>query len=162
VKRGLGWPVGVVLTLATVVAANIGLIVVARGDPSFAIEPDYYARAVAWDSTLAQQRRNADLGWSLAPALNPFTRDGDATLRVRLTDASGKDLDGATIEVAAVFNARATDVRTATLSADGAGGYVTALPVNHAGVWQLRFTVVRGTDRFTHEARVEAVRDGAS
>jgi len=161
VKRGLGWPVGVVITLAAVVAANIGLVIVARSDPSFVIEPDYYAKAVAWDSTLAQQRRNSELGWSISPDLRPFTRSGDATLRVRLTDATGKDVDGATVEVAALFNARAGDVRTATLSADSTGGYVTAIPVNHAGIWQLRFTVVRGADRFTHETRVEAVRDGA-
>ena len=159
-NRGLAWPVGVVFTLAAVVAANIGLIIVARSDPSFVIEPDYYAKAVAWDSTLAQQRRNAQLGWSIAPDLRPFTHNGDATLRVRLRDASGRDVDNATVEVAALFNARAAEVRTAALIADGTGGYVTTLPVSHAGVWHLRFTVVRGADRFTHEARVEAVRDG--
>jgi hypothetical protein len=79
---------------------------------------------------------------------------------VSLTDAAGQLIDGATVDVAALFNARAGDVHSETLRPDGAGGYSAELPVRYAGVWELRFTVVRGDDRFTRSARVEATRSG--
>ena len=49
------WAIGAVLLIT--VAANLALFHVAGSDPSFVIEPDYYAKAVAWDSTMAQTRR---------------------------------------------------------------------------------------------------------
>lgn len=159
-KRGLGWPIGITLALAAVVAANIGIVMVARGDPSFVIEPDYYARAVAWDSTLAQRARNAELGWTLAPDLRPFSAGHDATLRVHLSDASGTAIRNASIAVDALFNGRAGEILTTTMRQDAGGGYVAELPVRYAGVWELRFTVVHDGARYTRQARVEAVRDG--
>ena len=55
-KRGLWWPIAVAAILATTVAANIWVMMIANDDPSFAIEPDYYRKALAWDTTLAQSR----------------------------------------------------------------------------------------------------------
>lgn len=157
-KKGMGWPIGVTVVLATVVAANIWVAVKANSDPSFAIEPDYYKKAVAWDSSMAQDRHNTALNWSLNPVLGTFGSDSGATLRVRITDAAGVAIRNATVHVAALYNARAGTIYTATLAADGAGGYAGALPVHHAGQWELRFDVTRGADRFTSTARVEAVR----
>ena len=67
-KRGSWWPIGITAVLATTVAANVWVATIASDDPSFAIEPDYYAKAIAWDSTLAQARTNATLGWRLTPS----------------------------------------------------------------------------------------------
>ena len=39
------------------VSANLFLLVRATGDPSFAVESDYYAKAVAWDAHQAQAAR---------------------------------------------------------------------------------------------------------
>ena len=38
--------------------ANVGLMLVATSDASFAVEPDYYQKALAWDETMAQAARN--------------------------------------------------------------------------------------------------------
>jgi hypothetical protein len=82
------WPIAVVSVLAVTVAANVVLLVQA-GDPDAAgIEPDYYRRAVAWDSTLAQERRNISLGWQLAAELGVATPAG-TPLIVRLTGPDG-------------------------------------------------------------------------
>ena len=45
-KREHLWPAGLTLILAITVAANIWVMRIASDDPSFAIEPNYYARAV--------------------------------------------------------------------------------------------------------------------
>ena len=158
-KRGWGWPVGVAAILAATVGLNIWVYRVANDDPSFAIEPDYYQKAVDWDSTLAQRRQNLVLGWHLSPRLDAFTvRDG-ALLEVTLTDASGAPIRDATVKVAAFFNARANDIIDSTLARDSTG-YAVRLPVTHGGVWELQFDVTRGDQRFTAVSRVEAVPAG--
>src|SRR5579885_2265905 len=142
--NGRMWPVGVSVILLATVAANIALYHVAGADPSFAIEPDYYAKAVAWDSTLAQAKRNAALGWRVSPSLDAYAPRTGAKLSVMLTDSAGAPIPGATVKVAALYNARAASILAATL-APSATGYETRLPIDHAGEWELRFDVTRGS-----------------
>lgn len=156
-KRGALWPAGIVTVLGLTVAANIWVYTVATGDPSFVIEPNYYAKAVAWDSTLAQAERNGKLGWRLAPALGAFSPTHGAHLSVTLTDAAGAKIDNAVVTVAALYVARAATVVTDTLAADG-DGYSTTIDVQHSGRWELRFDVTRGTEHFTATSRLDAVR----
>lgn len=158
-KRGWGWPLGVTAILAATVGVNIWIAVVAGDDPSFAIEPDYYHKAVTWDSTLAQANVNARLGWHLEPTLAGFNDKG-ADLAVRLVDATGTPIDDAVVRVSALFNARADKVYEATL-VRGASAYSARLPVAHAGQWELRFDVTRGAVHFTSTSRIEAVAAGS-
>jgi nitrogen fixation protein FixH len=158
-KRGAGWPIGIVAILVATVGLNIYVYHVANDDQSLAIEPDYYRKAVDWDSTMAQMRQNAALGWHLSPTLGAFTIRGGAPLTVTLTDAAGAAIPDATVKVAAFFNARANDIIDTTLRRDAAG-YAATLPVKHGGVWELRFDVTRGAERFTSTSRVEAVAAG--
>ncbi|HVB31529.1 MAG TPA: FixH family protein [Gemmatimonadaceae bacterium] len=155
-KRGSSWPIGVAVVLAATVALNIWVYRVANDDPSFAIEPDYYQKAMAWDSTMAQARENVALGWRLSPTLAAFTEHDGAVLQVTLTDSSGTAIPDATVKVAAFFNARANDVIDTTLARDSTG-YAVTLPVTRGGVWELQFDVQRGRQRFTAISRVEAV-----
>ena len=154
-KRGTFWPLGIGAILAITVGVNIAVYYVANDDPSLAIEPDYYRKAVNWDSTLAQERVNHTLGWRLTPSLGTFTPTQGADLRVSLTDSTGAPVAGATVKVSAFYNARANQILDTTL-APTAGGYEGRLRVNHSGVWELRFEVTRGDARFTATSRVEA------
>ena len=156
-RRGALWPIGIMTVLGLTVAANIWVYTVATGDPSFVIEPNYYAKAIAWDSTLAQAERNEKLGWRLAPALSAFSPTRGARLTVTLTDSAGAKIDNAVVTVAALYVARAATVVTDTLAAD-IDGYSTNIDVQHSGRWELRFDVTRGTEHFTATSRVDAVR----
>ena len=115
-KRGMWWPIGLAGVLAATVAANIWVAAIANDDPSFAIEPDYYRKAVAWDTTLAQARHNALLGWRLTPAMSAIASDGSSLLSARLTDSTGSEISGAVIRVSALAVARASDVHDMTLT----------------------------------------------
>jgi len=64
-SRGWYWPVGLAALLVVSAGANIALIVITSRDASFAVEPNYYAKALAWDETMAQQARNEALGGSV-------------------------------------------------------------------------------------------------
>lgn len=156
-KRGLGWPIGMGVILAITVAVNIAVMFVAKDDPSFAVEQDYYRKAVAWDSSMAQERHNQQLGWRVEPVLERYSPQGGAVLHVRVADSTGAAISNATVQVAALYNARASDVFEATLQRASDDTYTAHLPVTHTGQWELRFTIVRGADRFTAVSRVEAI-----
>jgi nitrogen fixation protein FixH len=155
-KRGAWWPIGITAVLATTVAANVWVAMIASGDPSFAIEPEYYKKAIAWDSTLAQGRQNATLGWRLVPTLGPIAATGGTRLSATLTDSTGVPISGATVRVTAMPVARATQVHEATLTASGAGEYDAQLDARLPGQWELRFVASLGASRFTRTDRVEA------
>jgi len=153
-KRGTMWPIAIGAVLLATVSANIVLYYVAGNDPSFVIEPNYYAKAVAWDSTMAQSALNQRLGWHLSPAMGSYTPRDGAALTVTLTDSVGSAIDDATIKVAAVYNARAGTILESTLHRDRMA-YVTRLPVSHGGQWELRFDVTRGGTHFTSTERLD-------
>lgn len=157
--RGLGWPIGIAAVLGTTVAVNFWVLRIASADPSMVVEPDYYRKALHWDDEMAQARANVALGWRLAPTLAPVGPEHRAELAVALTDRAGAPLSGATVRVEAFPIVRSADVVRATLAAAApAGAYAGTLAVATTGQWELRFTVVRGGDRFTAADRVTAAR----
>lgn len=156
-KRGLAWPIGMATILALTVGANIWVAVIANDDPSFVIEPDYYRKAVGWDSTMVQMRENARLRWHVEPVLDAFTAHGGARLRLRLSDGNGTPIRDATIRVAALYNARAGRILEGTMVPDTPSTYALQLPVATRGEWELRFDIRRGSERFTSTTRLDAV-----
>jgi nitrogen fixation protein FixH len=155
-KRGMWWPIGITGVLAATVAANIWVAVIANDDPSFAIEQDYYQKAITWDSTLAQGRENVKLGWRLTPRLGIVAKTGKAQVTATLTDSAGAPISAALVKVSALAVARANEVHETTLAALGAGEYGAQFDSRRQGQWELRFDVRAGPVHFTDIARVEA------
>lgn len=155
------WPLAVVGALVVTVGANIAILVLANDSDRAVVEPNYYEKAVAWDSTMAQERRNASLGWTIRATLVPGP-DG-ARLQASLADRSGAPVAGATIRVEAIHNADAWRPVEGRLRESGAGAYGADLPLRHAGLWELRFTADRDHDHFTEALRRDLARgDGRS
>ena len=155
-KRGAWWPIGITMVLATTVAANLWVMRIANDDPSFAIEPDYYQKAITWDSTLAQARQDSILGWRLTPKLELVTSTGKARLSATLADSTGTPISGAVVKVAALPVARANEVHDVALAAAGVGEYAAQLDSRREGQWELRFDVRAESTHFTKVARVDA------
>jgi nitrogen fixation protein FixH len=147
-RRGWYWPVGLAALLVGSAGANIALVVITARDASFAVEPDYYAKAVAWDETMAQQARNHALGWSLGLGIEPTGERGRMTVAARLADRAGTPLEGALVVIEALHNARANRVLSATLEPRGPG-YAAVMPLARPGLWEFRVRVARGMDVFT-------------
>lgn len=158
IKQGRLWPWALGGVLATTMAGNFWVMRLAGADASFAVEPDYYRKAVTWDSTMAQAARNAELGWQLEAGLAPPGANGQAELSVSLRAADGAPIPNATIRVEASHNARANEVIAAALQPAADGGYAVEIPAVRAGVWELRFEVTRGMDRFTATLRRDTSR----
>jgi nitrogen fixation protein FixH len=158
-KRGAWWPIGVTALLGTTVVANLWVMRIARADPSMVVEANYYQKGIRWDDEMAQARRNAALGWTLTPALSPVGASQRADLVVDLRDSAGARVEGARVTLEAFAVARSASVYSETL-VPHADGYRASMPVPTPGRWELRFTVVRGAERFTAVRRVDAARVG--
>lgn len=151
-----GWPVGIILVLALSVGSNIWVMFIARNDPAFAVEPDYYRKAVAWDTHMAQERANADLGWHASATLALATPGSPGRLDLTLRDGGGQPVSGARLTVEALHNARASQRYEATFAERSPGEYEASLDAHRPGEWEVRLTAVRGTQRYTEVLRLVA------
>jgi nitrogen fixation protein FixH len=149
-KKGWHWPILLAGLLASGVAANVYFMVRAVSDPSFAVEPDNYAKAIAWDAHQAQAGENATLGWSVALAVaEPDRGTGRARVVATLADRDGRRVPGLTVGLTAFHNARASEIVTATLSETAEHAYVADVAVLRPGLWEFRVAATRGTETFT-------------
>ena len=154
-KVGALWPVAIVGVLALTVGANIWVMIVARDPHAAAIEPDYYNKAVAWDSTLAEQHRSERLGWTADADILDASPTG-ATVRVVLRDRARQPIVGARVSIEAIHNLQADERITATLGEAGKGEYSARMPLCRPGQWELRIDATQGRDRWVTSVRREA------
>ncbi len=150
-KKGAAWPYLIAGALALHVVVSLVVVFIATSDPSYAVEEDYYQKAIDWDLKRAQDRTNEDLGWLFEFEVAPPERPGDRPrLEVRLADADGAPLTGANVTLEAFHNSSSGEILRATLTPTGKpGGYRTTLPMQHNGRWEMRFTVGQGGQEFT-------------
>ena len=148
-KPGSIWPFIIAGALVLHVAAMMAMVALATSNDSYAVEPDYYRKALAWDEKRAQDSRNAELGWRLEFTVEPAAPGGDPIVQATLTDAMGAPIDGATVAVEAFANVRRDDVLTAVLSPSDSV-YQATMPVRRDGLWEFRFSVTLGDDLFTY------------
>ncbi|MEP7345060.1 MAG: FixH family protein [Gemmatimonadaceae bacterium] len=156
-KRGMQWPLGIVAVLVISTLGQLWFAAIANRDQAFAVEDDYYNKAIHWDAELAQRQENGVLGWHIVPTLQLGRGDGEGALSIELRDSTGAGITGADVQVLAMHNARAARQLAAALAEVGDGTYRTLLPAQRAGEWELRFSVRRGTHRFTVSERIDAV-----
>jgi len=148
--KGNRWPIIIVSALALHMAASAFFVYLATSNPSFAVEEDYYQKALDWDKRRAQDAVNRTLGWRLASELNDDPASSGAALQVLLSDSEGIPIDGAVVEVEAFPIARADQILRQRLHRAGEGRYAATLTMRRQGRWELRFVATRGADRFTH------------
>jgi len=153
-KKFHRWPTTIVIVLVIQIGFGIWMARVAGNDPNFAIEPDYYERAVNWDSTMAQSRRDKALGWQATATLR--RRDSYVTiLTLQLVDSTGTaiiDADSVTAEALAVAHAGQID-RLVLLR--GRDGYSAPIDAATSGLWEVQLRAIRGADIFTAKLRIE-------
>jgi nitrogen fixation protein FixH len=150
-KQGRQWLLILGALMALVIGANLVLVYMAVSDPSFAVEEDYYGKALAWDDKRDQDRRNAELGWSLEFELAPTrSPDGTLLLTAHLHDAAGGAIPDARLSLSTFHNARAGRIVRAELQGGEGGDYTAALPLFRPGLWEFRFEAVQGERRFTY------------
>lgn len=149
-KKGAYWPFLVVALLLAGIVPNLVLLVKATADPSFAVEPDYYRKALDWDRTKAQEALNGKLGWSVEILVSPVAAlPGIGRIHAAVADRQGRPLEGAAVSVEAFHNARAGQRIESTLREVGPGLYASDQSMRRDGLWEFRVRVARGVEVFT-------------
>ncbi len=142
------WP-GMVFGL---IGLNVSVVAVtlylAHSDASFAVEPDYYQKALAWDESTRIAAQSADLGWKAVLEVSPSGPAREPWVSLRLTDRQGVPVADARVEVTAFASARASERRKITLREVAPGLYSAALAGAQAGAWEFAISADKGADRF--------------
>jgi nitrogen fixation protein FixH len=144
-RRAWLWPLGVVGMLCVSLSVCAITVLAAVNDPSYAIEDDYYQKAMDWDRERAFRIVSDRLGWRATIAITNIGQ-----VAVVLTDAEGRPIDNASVRATAFHHARRGLAEELTLQARGEGRYVATLSHPREGQWQVRLRASLGRDRFLH------------
>jgi nitrogen fixation protein FixH len=155
-KPAAAWPLALVAVLALTVVANVAMLAAANAPGAASIEPDYYRRALAWDSTQAERARSAALGWR-AEAAFTASGGGGATLAVSLREADLRPVAGAQLEVLAIHNLEPGPPVRWPLVEIAPGAYRAPVRPGRAGRWELRLRATRFGDVFTSVLHADLV-----
>ena len=155
-KKGWQWPVLVTLALGFTVGVNVVMLMASSSDPNgTVVEPDYYRKAVDWDRTMARQAASNALGWSATSSIGA-ANSAAREVRVLLRDSAGTPVSDAGVSVTLIHNREASEPVLASLRALGDGAYAGNAIAARAGLWEVRITARRGTERFEVTQRAEA------
>lgn len=137
------------------------LTYIAVDDPHFALEPNYYDKAVHWDRARAAAQRSADTGLrvELAPLVE---RSGVAAIVFTLRDRAQQPVTGATLVLEAFPNAYASRVEHLRLREVSPGKYSAELHGALPGLWELRLTATSAGLHFEQVLRRDVSKGGAA
>jgi len=143
IDRGLHWPLGLFCMFLFSATLLLTTGVMGAGKGSKAIEPDYYARSLEWDSEKDRRNAAARLGWdvqiSASPTLDPL---GSRLVSVRIVDADENPIEGSLIELICFSHANAHLPISTVLQEAGAGQYQARIESMHTtGLWEFRISI---------------------
>lgn len=153
-RRAKFWAlVPVALLLAMLIGWGI-MVGLALDDPGFAVERDYYQKALNWDRRQAQVEQNQKLGWQLD--LRAEDSGPDLTwLTASLRDATGAALRGALVRAEAFPVARSAHVTALKFEAARPGEYQATLSNPRPGLWEVRMSARDAGRTFTQTLRLD-------
>lgn len=156
VGRGWQWPLFVVVLLLLNAAIAVSAIYYATTDKTFAVEPDYYRKAMRWDSYAAMRDASAKLAWrihaSVESAPSPAAK---SRLIIHVTDRENTPVTDVQFRAVAFHHARAADRLELALANAGEGTYECEAAMDRAGLWEIRLIASRGQDIFESVEQVE-------
>ena len=145
-RAGMFWGSLVVGLLGIQVVVGVGAVIVATGDPSVSVVPDYYDKALRWDDEKRSRADSEALGWRADISVpGGADRNGDRTVVVRLRDGEGTAIDGAAVILSLYHHARASELQELKLRGHGDGHYSGTARMPLGGLWQFELRSLRPT-----------------
>lgn len=158
--RGRLWAWTPALILLALLGTQMAVLTSVLADPTFSTEPDYYRKAVDWDTHMARTRQSQALGWSARARVEA---DGASpSLSVTLETSGGEPVSGARVRASAFHNARASRRLALELDETAKGEYRTHFGAQPPGLWELRLEASRGADAYQATLRLEVMTEGSS
>lgn len=130
--------VGIVVGLLGLqVVSGITTVVLATGDSTAAVIPNYHQSAVNWDSTRRARQLTEKLGLKVvADVAAPI--QGKRVLRLSVKDAAGQPVEGLHLHAQVYHHARGSDIYKLSLQEQAPGHYFATTTLTQAGAWQLQ------------------------
>ena len=147
-KRAWLWPAIIIGGLAFHVLAMVIVVLIATRDPSFAVEPNHYQKALGWDGAAARLRASQQLGWTASLEVEPADVLGRRRLVCHIIDKDGVAVVGANVQLLMFHHARAADRVEVSLNPEKDGTYSALVPMKRAGLWECRIAARRGDALF--------------
>lgn len=146
-SSGRMWPIAIVGVLAAQAAFIAAVITIATGDPSNAIEPNYYEKAVKWDTSSRAAHAWEDSGWSLELSFEPAdaaamsASSSTRRLVAHLRDRESQRVDASSIDVECFHQARSGERFEWTLVPRAHGEFESPAQHFRPGLWEVRATL---------------------
>jgi hypothetical protein len=150
------WPWVPVLLLGSMLVGLGGMAYLAINDPGFALEPNYYDKAVHWDQSQAEAAASRALGLQVTFSKPlELSKSGALELELSIRDRDGASFSGARVELEAFANAHASRIESVLLRETAPGVYSAEIARGSRGLWELRIAVRRGDVRYRDVVRAE-------
>ncbi len=148
-SKGRFWPWAVAGLLCVTVVKYALVLAMIAGDPSMAIEENYYQKAIAWDETRVEQAASDALGWSARITIGPASGlPGRGEVFIALLDRAGAPIVDAEVTARVFHQARAARPFEETVRAGAVGTLRIIVPSAIRGLWQVELLATRGPHRF--------------
>jgi nitrogen fixation protein FixH len=162
-RKSARWALMPIGLLASSTLGVSWMAAVAIRDPNFALEPDYYQKALHWDQTQAQAADNQRLAYQFsAPRVIVLDKAGQASVGITIKDRDGHPVSGGRVTAEAFPNAYSDELTTLTFVEQEPGSYVASLKVAHPGLWELRVSMNADGNHATAVLRCDLLHAGAA
>ncbi len=140
------WPAAILGLIGLNMCLVAVTIYYATSDPSAAVEPDYYRKALAWDQIARERAASQRLGWSCS--IEFITPD---QIQLALRDRGGGGVSGARVVATAFAEVRAANRITLDLDEVEPARYGAVFTPDRPGRWRFqieaRRPIVAAADR---------------
>jgi nitrogen fixation protein FixH len=144
----IAWPLFVVLILGVGIVGAFSILFAAASDGGAQVVDDYYRRAVAWDSTAAENARAAALGWRVDfRVLQPTGENSLRPVRFTVVDSTGSPVESLAGTVRLFRPQHAAPVAELPFHAE-AGSYGFQAPLTSAGLWDFEISGRRDSTEY--------------
>ena len=150
------WGSMIVGLLGLQVAGGIFAIILASGDDSVAVVPDYHQKALKWDEEMAVRRASEQLGWQYDVQATDAAGQTATGLVATLKDDKGQLVDVRSGTLRWYRHIRANDVAELPIP----GGQLTTMRLDDCfdanGLWEVMIDVTDRTgNRFVRAVTIE-------
>ena len=135
------WPTIVIALLFSQLAICLVTVYFAISDPSFAVEPNYYARAQNWDRTKATVQMSRALGWESTLDISSTPNVvGERIVTLKIKDRHGENIENATVFMTAFHHARPGEASQIGMQPTSSGKFTAMIPMRKDGLWEFQIT----------------------
>lgn len=154
------WPGLPLMMLAAVVVVDVSMIVVASRDRSFAVAATADEGDAGWERTVARRAANEATGWTPRVEVHRAGPGLPSTVLVRLEDAAGVPVEGATVRAEAFHHALASERRDVTFEELLPGVHQAFCELSRDGRWAFDLVIERGDEAWIDRTDVMVGTEG--